>query len=225
MNILVAPTEPQELKSLGKVSSYPESQGADFFWLNNGIRIGVQRKEIKDFISSVQDGRLGKELLQMEQLDIRVLIVEGKLRWTRDGELVDGWVRLTKPQLRGALFTVQSKGVWVEWSENKDETLDVIRELYRWSEKDTHSTLLVRQGPRTDGWGKRSNKDWQIHILSSLPGIGAGLAEKIIDHFGTVPLQLSVPKSELLKVDGIGKQKVNKILEALYEDEEDQGQE
>lgn len=220
MNILVAPTEPQEFKALGKVSSFPETHGSDFFWVHNGLRIGVQRKEIKDFIASVQDGRLGKELLQMEQLDIRVLVVEGKLRWTRDGELVDGWARLSKSQLRGALFTVQSKGVWVEWSESKEETGKVIDDLFQWSKKDSHSTLLVRQGPRTDGWGRRGNRDWQIHILSSLPGIGAGLAEKMIDHFGSIPLQLAVPKSKLMEVEGIGRNKADKIMEALYDEAE-----
>jgi len=69
--MLVAPTEPMTLKALGTVSLVPEDYGSDFLWASPvfGL-VGVQRKEASDFVASVMDGRLDKELAQMKQLGL-----------------------------------------------------------------------------------------------------------------------------------------------------------
>ena len=71
--LLVAPTEPPQLKKLGKVSSVPESYGLDYMFItHNSLISGVQRKQFPgDFTSSLNDGRLGKEIVQMGPLGDR----------------------------------------------------------------------------------------------------------------------------------------------------------
>lgn len=213
--LLVAPSEPDEIKALGKSAWLPEDYGVDVFGVVGGKKVGVQRKEVRDFVASVQDGRLGKEIVQMGELDVKMVLVEGKLRWDRDGELVDQWARMSKSQMRGALWSVRSVGAWVEWSEGKKETVEVVRHFFKWLEKDTHWSLVVNSGVATDGWGKKDNKAWQVHLLSTFPGVGAKTAEKIVEEFGGVPLKWEVGEEDLVKIDGVGKVTARKVIEAL----------
>ncbi len=50
--MLISPTD-RDLHQLGKVSSLPEKWGCDVLIRTSDKWIGVQRKELKDFITSV----------------------------------------------------------------------------------------------------------------------------------------------------------------------------
>lgn len=217
MAIFVAPTEPPKLKGLGKSSSTPEKYGVDFLIPVKGLGLaGIQRKEIKDFIASVHDGRLNKELAQMHALKLRVLLIEGRLKWTRDGELVvSDYTRISRRQFRGLLWSARLLGAWVDFTTTLQETHDYIGEFGRWASKDDHSSLLRRPGPKPDAWGRVTNEAWGIHILTSFPGIGTETARNIVRHFGSVPLGWQVTESELMEVKGIGKGRARKLMEAL----------
>ena len=81
------------LKKLGRVSSTPEKHGSDYLFLSGAGLVGVQRKEVKDWVASCFDGRLAKELRQMRTLDLAVVVVEGKMVWSETGTLLSGWGR------------------------------------------------------------------------------------------------------------------------------------
>jgi ERCC4-type nuclease len=51
--------------------------------------------------------------------------------------------------------------------------------------------------------------------LQGFDGIGPELAERIVDHFGRVPLSWTVGEGELAKVKGLGKKKVAKMVKVL----------
>lgn len=216
---LIAPTEPDEIKSLGKVSSAPERNGADILWATKGYGlVGIQRKELNDLVSSIHDGRLAKEVAQMQGLKLRGLIVEGRGRWTRDGALINEYTQsiVTKEQIKKLLLTVRSKGVWVDWTDNIEDTCETLRWLKDWSEKEAHTSLHTRPGPTgRDGWGTVSNKDYAIHLLTSMPNVGPVVAENILEHFGGVPLEWRVGKEDLMEVPGVGKVRAEKMMKVL----------
>lgn len=217
--MLASPAEPASLVRMvgAKCRASVEGYGVDFLWGSRALGglCGVQRKEVRDLVASLHDGRLAKELAQMNRLRMRVLIVEGKTAWTRDGELADAYARITKRQLRAALWSVQARGVWVERTDSHQETAEALGWLQEWSRKDKHTGLIARPGPAGSAWGKIGNRDYQLHLLTSLPGVGVELAERILGHFGRVPLTLGVGEEELLEVKGLGKVKVKRIMEAL----------
>ena len=213
--IYVSPAEHSlPIKNLGTYSSLPERYGADLlFVVKDWGKVGVQRKEQADLISSVRDGRLGKELAQMGALGLGVLIVEGRQKWSNDGWLVSRHQWSLAQQL-GVMFSVQAQGVWVVRTDDIADTASCVLMLKAWLEKGEHSGL--RQRPKATGeWGKPSSRDWQKHLLSGFDGIGGGVAEKIIDHFGKVPIQWSVTREELMQVKGLGKTRVEKLMGAL----------
>lgn len=222
MGLLIAPTEPDELKALGKVALLPEKFGADVLWSSQVYGLcGVQRKTIPDLISSLHDGRLAKEVGQMQRLGIRALVVEGEGQWTTDGKLLNQYAqRWSLQSHQSLLWSVQSRGIWVLPTRDLPSTCDSILNLYRWTASDSHHSLDVR--PKSDSpWPKSTETPEQrrrrqgIHLLQSFDGVGIGLAGVIYDYFGGVPLQSTVSLKELMAVPGVGKKTAEAIVASL----------
>lgn len=214
--MLVSPTEPAELKRLGKVSAVPERSGADFLVAGKAGRLGIQRKKFpEDLLSSLADGRLYEQAHLMQALDQRVLLVEGLGKWTLDGELLD-LRQFTRSQLQALYFSLSFEfGFHVFQVKTIGETAEMLVLLEKWWRKDRHDSLRRRPGPKTDSWGKRGNREYACHLLQSFPGVGAELAARMVDHFGKAPIVWEVGVDDLMKVPGIGRGKAQKMWEAL----------
>lgn len=215
--MFVAPTEPTQLKSLGTVNMMPERFGVDYLWPAHGAWAGVQRKEVSDLLASATDGRLAKELSQMEPLIHRWVVIEGTVRFTGEGELMMGRARgkpWSRDQWEGMVASIQQRGCWLASSSDVRDTGRVIGILQRWSRKEKHTSLTGRPGP-VSLWGRPGSRDWAIHLLQGFEGIGPELATRIIDTFGGVPMQWTVDEAALRGIEGLGPKKVKKLMEAL----------
>jgi ERCC4-type nuclease len=204
------------MKVLGRTSSLPERHGADVIFPANGALVGVQRKEISDLIASVQDGRLAKEIQQLQTIGRGVLVVEGRLKWSTDGTLLgrDYGAAWTRAAHRNLLRSVQSNGVWVESTDDVADTVVCILELQEYMRQPKHHALMRRPGARSP-WGKADNKDWACHFLQGLEGVGPELASRIVEHYGRVPLRWDVTEESLREIKGVGAKKAKQMLEAL----------
>ena len=143
MSVLVSPTEPPAVLAIGVASAHPEAHGADVLWTGASGRVGVQRKSLGDLVASVRDGRLGRELALMRWLATRVLVVEGRLRWSPSGLLTTVAARLSKEELRGLLLSVQLRGVWVVHTDDVDDSVRALLHLRQWTAKHDHRSLDV----------------------------------------------------------------------------------
>ncbi len=219
-DFMVSPTErSSSVTELGMYSSLPELYGADilFTTFTTKLLVGVQRKEISDLIASLQDGRLGKEVAQLQQCDVKLLIVEGKQRWSNEGILLNVYKNMksfNKLQYRNALFSVRLRGVWVIESEDATDTAKICRQLDKFLDKDTHGSLLSRVSPKGDSWGRKGNRDWGIHVWTSFPGIGTTIAQDLYDKVG-LPFKLTVTREELMEIKGMGKVRVDNLMKVL----------
>lgn len=214
--MLVSPAEPERFRNLFTVSSRPETFGADFLFYANRQWVGVQRKEVSDLIASLADGRLAKEVAQMQSLDQRLLIVEGSVRFTNDGEMMDRpfGQKLTRKQWKGLLWSIRLKGIWVEFSDSTDDTIEQLLWLEEWFKRERHSSLDRRPGP-VSMWGKPNNEDYQRHLVMGLPGVGPELAARIVEKYG-VPFKWKIDYGDLLDVEGIGPKKAKAIYETMH---------
>jgi ERCC4-type nuclease len=216
--MLVAPTEFQ-LKDMGVVSSVPEKWGCDIVMRTDKLWVGIQRKELKDLIASVQDGRLAKEVMQMSacnRLHIKVLLVEGKAQWTTDGVFMSNGfgASWTLAKHRSILWSARLEGLWVDYTDSIVETRIWLRMMEQWAGKAKHNALSRRPGA-LGVWGRPDSREWGIHTLQSFPGIGPETAASIYDHFGTLPLVWNVTEAQLLKVKGVGKKRAREIWGSL----------
>jgi ERCC4-type nuclease len=209
--LLVAPTEPDRLRRLGTTSPIPEHHGCDVVWTGPTGLVGVQRKELTDLWSSLRDGRLAREVALMRLLAVRILLVEGRVRWSASGHLSTARSPLTRTQLRGLLLSAQQRGLWVVHSDDIEDSADALVHLRRWVAKARHTALDVRP-PAGDAPGTRS---WAVHLLQSFPTIGPTLAGAIHDHFGGLPLAWRVGIEQLAAVKGLGPVRARSLWTAL----------
>lgn len=223
--VYVAPSERDKaLRTLGTPSTMPERFGCDVLWRARGAWWGVQRKELHDFLASVQDGRLSKELGQMA--DVRasggcaIVVIEGTPRFTTEGALVDGsWgglaKRFTLSSWRKAQMSIVNAGSGVMVVKDTRELIEVVRVMVEWSTV-KHSLGVTRpKAAAVSSWGERTNAHWGSWFLQGIPGVGADKAAAIIEHFGGVPMQLTVSAEELKAVPGLGPKTIAAIIAAV----------
>jgi len=211
----VSSTEPHEFHQLGDVSTLPEKYGMDFLWYTKGW-CGVQRKEIKDLSASLRDGRLGREIAQMESLKHKMLIVEGMIEQVGDQIIYRNQPLMGKALWWATLWGLQANNISITFTRNKTETAAAVQAYEHWTSRDTHTALSrTRNTPKVNSWGQHTNREFQIHMLTGLPGVGRGTAETIINHFGHMPINWTATEEQLCEIPGIGKTKAQRMLKAL----------
>jgi ERCC4-type nuclease len=196
----------------------PETYGADVLIPTaGGAWAGVQRKEVKDLIASLDDGRLFEQIAKMRQLEHRMLLIEGDLEWSNDGTLIGRHARwakgMTEARVNGALWTAQLDGCWITATRDLQQTVRVLLDYEKWRSKARRAAST--RGAVTSAWGTADSRDYAIHLLCGLPGVGTELAARIVDAFGGVPWQWTATRDELLAIEGLGAKKVDAMLRAV----------
>lgn len=214
--MLISPTEPASLRAIGDTSLKTESFGADVLWYAQGQWVGIQRKRVVDLVASVHDGRWSEQLGKMKQLGLGVVLIEGRPKWTDDGREMIGvnGRGLSRPAWRGILWSAREEGLWVDWTENLNDTIRWCQEFEQWTAKASHLSGRSRPGP-SSLWGTKDSRDWGMHVLQGFEGVGVELSGRIYDRFDGLPFAWSVTVEELCEVEGIGKKKAQKLIGAL----------
>lgn len=221
--MLVSSTESEAARSLGISSQRPEDFGADFWWIARKLMYGVQRKALGDLVASVEDGRLAKELLQMQVLDRAFLVIETGERGGGDprempdttlaglGKFGRAW---TGGQYRGLVYSVIARGIAVLQTRDEEATIARVKEIEAWSRKAKHSSATTRGQVPRNVFGERKEREYGLWLLSSLPGVGSETAGKMWDHFGGLPFVMreGVGVKELCEVGGVGKVTAQRVL-------------
>lgn len=219
--MLVAPTELRHspfraLAIGGRGSAVPEKHGVDFLFYYRKRPYGVQRKAIPDFLASVTDGRLYRECAQMQSLERAVLVLEGRVEWDLNGNLLkkEWGARWTRTQFHSYLLSVRAKGIWVETTADVEGTAEFLKTFEAWVRKERHIALETRPGAQA-AWGERGHRDFQRHVVMSFDGMGYERAERWIEHFGGTGLEWRVSEEEMREVPGVGPVLAKRLREAL----------
>ncbi|MEM2878678.1 MAG: ERCC4 domain-containing protein [Candidatus Hadarchaeales archaeon] len=167
-------------------------------------RICIERKSAGDFLQSIVDRRLARQMRDIAKLyEKPVLILEGGDLFSR---------RSIHPNaIRGALASlVTDLGVSVIPSEGEEDTARIIAALARREQTKDGREPVLRAKPKADGIQKM-----QKFVVEGLPGISCVLAKRLLKHFGTVERIMRASQEELMKVPGIGKKKAHGIRVVL----------
>jgi len=167
--------------------------------------VAIERKTISDFISSMMNGRLRKQLEELQQYENKLLIIEG----INEHELYsdDNENGVHGNSVRGFLLSILLKyKIPVILSKDYRDTARFILILSKRTEKE--SSLNVSK--------KSLNKKERLQfILEGFPGIGPKTAKKLLSHFKTLKNIANASLEELTNLIG-KKADVFKLIEEQY---------
>jgi Fanconi anemia group M protein len=164
-------------------------------------RICVERKTVSDFSNSVMDLRLFDQIERLSRsFQKPILIIEG-----------DEEISITKNAMIGAMLKVCiDSNVQILRSESGEETAYMLSRLAE------REQIVDDREPRILGFKKAyTNRQWQLLILSSIPGVGPKLAKDLLAKFKTIRNVVDANIEDLISVDKIGKIKASRIHKIL----------
>ena len=198
-----------------KVSSLPELHGCDAVSITAKGLIGYQRKTLPDLQASLVDGRLYKELGQLQasaSISYSFLVIESELKRTIDGELIGS--TLSIDSLRSIIAKFSASGVGYLPSRDTYDTVACIHRTSTYLASDS-ADHIRRPKQLTNEWGNVNSESYALFLLQSFPAIGPKNARNIHTHFGGVPLQWTVTVEELMEVPGIGRKMAVSLINSL----------
>lgn len=196
----------------------------DLWWATDiGISYGVELKTVQDLYRSLyskdKGNRLEKQLSGLRTMvQIPILGISGLTASSTESttlllseplfhnRLLSAYqvaeTRISTAMLDGALWSYSNPTdglppVQVIWRNSKEQLLDAIAVIYKWSEKAKHGTFQ-RHLPTGSG------KNQDLNVLMLVPGLGEERAKALLSTFGTAVSVLSADVKVLQGVQGVG---------------------
>jgi len=208
---------------------------ASFIGLDHGnvVTIGIERKALSDFLSSMQTGRLAAvQLPGLRACYNHVyVIVEGIYKSDQNGRILiprgGSWVgfhlgrrQFMARELDNFINSLcVEAGVMVRETSNMHRTAGLIYNLHNWWQKKSHESVQAMHK-------HRFSEDPMSGILlqppsllrrmsAELKGVGWKRSKEVADHFKSVKDMIEAREKEWLKIPGIGKTLAKSIMEEL----------
>jgi len=169
-------------------------------------RVCVERKTIPDFVQSIIDQRIFKQVREISEcFEKPLIILEG------NPDLLFLERKVHPNTIRGALASLAiDYKIPIIWTRNAKETADQIYWIaYREQVKEKRS-LAIRCPRKFVNLGSR-----QEFLIAGLPNVNTKLSRSLLKKFKTPKRVFSAKEDRLMKVEGIGKEKAKRIWELL----------
>jgi len=169
--------------------------------------VAVERKSIPDLISSVYDSRIFIQASRIASAYAKpYLLIEG------DSKEVEKLTRNLKSYYGAIASVTLAYGLRVLFTANKTETAVAISELLRNVRARPVPHQMSETPPRSKSFSQQ-----QAYLVSSLPGVGRKLAERLLRKYGTPRRVMSLTQGELSLTPGIGWKRAERIKRLLDE--------
>ena len=189
---------PDELSKLNVRVYFSRLPVADYV-LNP--EIAVERKSVRDLVSSVYDSRLFYQAARISAAYAKpFLLVEG------DSKEVEGLAKNLK-SFYGAIANVTlAYGLRVLYTASPKETALAIAELLAHARAKPLVKMPSEMPPKA-----KSVPLQQLYLVSSMPGVGRKLAERLLSKYGTPRRVMNLTAGELALTQGIGWKRAERI--------------
>jgi len=207
---------PSELISLGLDVEFKQLKVADY--LVQGV--AIERKTVSDFVSSMVNRRLLKQLEELNQYKERLLIVEGidEQELYTDSEDWDQRMLDRKPagrfhgmhpnSIRGFLLSILLKyKVPIIFTKNYEDTAKFLSVLSKRKPKE----LPLNVKKKT-----LKKKEQMQFILEGFPGIGPKTAKKLLKKLKTIKDIINASEEELKELIGKKAENMKRIIDYKY---------
>lgn len=197
---------PEELSKLNVRVYFSRLKVADYV-LNP--EIAVERKSVRDLVSSIYDSRLFIQAARLSASYAKpYLLVEG------DSMEVETLVTNLKAFYGAVAEVTLAYGLRVLYTANPKETATAIAELIAHARAKPPCRMPSAVPPKA-----KTIPEQQLYLVSSIPGVGRKLAEKLLQKYGNPRRVMSLTAAELALTAGIGWRRAEKIrvmMDATY---------
>ena len=167
--------------------------------------VAIERKTISDFLSSMLNKRLARQLEEIKQYPKQLLIIEGienEELYTDNKEGIHG------NAIRGFLLSILLEfQVPIIYTKNYEDTANF---LYILAKKQEKNNISIRAKKKS-----LSKKEQLQYILEGFPGIGPATAKKLLKKYKTIKNIINASQEELKKEIG-KKAEIFKLIEENY---------
>lgn len=177
-------------------------------------RVGIERKQIPDFLQSITNQRVFRQLESLAgSYEKPLLIIEG------DPNLLFTGRNIHPNAIRGALASISiDYGVPMIWTPDSKGTAEQIHRIAYREQIKRDRGLQIRVKEKCNDVAKQ-----QEFVVAGLPNISNTLSKRLLAEFKTVRKMFMGKKERFMRIDGLGKKKAERIWELInkeYECEE-----
>ena len=193
------------VKNLAVKGTFVEPQQLDVGDYVLSSRIGVERKNVDDFLESLIGGKLFRQMTRLRDAYSRpLLVLEGENLLTKRN--------INHNAIFGSLASISVDfGIPVLTTKDAAETADLLNVIAKREQKVDKKAVAVR-GEKT----QMSLRERQQFIIEGLPNVSAVIAKRLLSHFGSVKDIANATEEELLEVKGVGKNIATDIIKLLH---------
>lgn len=172
-------------------------------------RVAIERKEIKDFIDSIKDGRLFKQLKELAQAYPKpILLIEGENLFMAGG--------ISPNAIRGALASIITDfSIPILWSKDPKDSALLIYSIASREQQELKREPVIRSEK-----APLLTHEIQEYIIAGIPFVDRKRAITLLTHFKTIQNIFNATEEEIAKLPGFGKKiasKIRKISTVKYE--------
>jgi Fanconi anemia group M protein len=168
-------------------------------------RVGVELKQVPDFVASIIDGRLLQQVRELKKnFERAIVIIEGE-------EDIYSVRKVHANAIRGMLASiVLDFGVPVLYTKNPKDTAGLLAVMAQREQNKERDFSLHERKPH-------SAKEQQEFFVSALPSIGIQTARLLLEHFETIKNLVNASREEITSIKGVGDKTADKLL-SLFEE-------
>jgi ERCC4-related helicase len=194
----------ERLRSRGAQVEVKQLEIGDFVASSEVV---IERKTTDDFVRSIFDGRLFKQLAAMTDKYSRpVLVVQGDYKQI---------IGIGESAFYGALASVISDfKTPVLLASSEREVAEIVYHIARREQLEKKRETRIREGRKPSTLAQN-----QRYIVSGIPGVDAVLADRLLARMSTIEQLFSASESELRDVGGIGEvmaRRIRQLATAKY---------
>lgn len=162
----------------------------------------VERKTATDFVQSLISGRLFSQCSRLKRSGYHALIL-------LEGNPYDTDHKINKNAIKGALLSITTSWqIPLLYTEHKEDTADHLDKLQN---QFTQHDFPIR----LTNYRSRRKRTQRLRFLQALPKIGSVMADRLLNHFGTLEAVCTADEKSLQQVKGLGKQGASEIKKFL----------
>jgi len=163
-------------------------------------RVGIERKSGQDFNDSIKDGRLFKELIDLNNnFELAILILEGDPFENTN---------INENALYGAISSIiLNLGITVYRTKNVEETVNFIYHIAKKEQTNEKAPTKLRfeKAPLDISYLLE-------YVIAGIPGVNSSRAKNLLSKMETLQTIFNADIGDLMKIDNIGK----KIAQEIY---------